>query len=125
MHFWLKLPKLNTGLPMGFYFSLPIIFLKFWFVEAPASIISFFASLNNAFMQLFSVPLLAKTYFRPWKNEYRQGLIAFSIGIGMFIKTFVILIDLLLFLVLFFIEVILTLAFILLPIGAILMILNI
>jgi len=109
---------------MGFYLSLPIIFLKFWFIEAPASIISFFASLNKAFMQLFSLPLLLKTYFKPWKNEYREGLVAFSIGIGMFIKTFVILVDVLLFLLLFAVEIILTLAFILFPVGAILTVLN-
>lgn len=86
---------------MGFYLSLPIIFLKFWFIDAPYSIISFFTSLNKAFMQLFSLPLLVKTYFKPWKNEYRQGLVAFSIGMGMFIKSFVIVVDLLLFLILY------------------------
>ena len=110
---------------MGFYLSLPFIFLKFWFIEAPASIIAYFASLNRASLQLLSLPLLVKTYFKPWKNEYREGLIAFSIGIGMFIKTFVILVEVLLFLALFIIEVILTLAFILLPVGAVLMLLNI
>ncbi|OGG03277.1 hypothetical protein A2W14_00355 [Candidatus Gottesmanbacteria bacterium RBG_16_37_8] len=110
---------------MGFYFSLPIIFLRFWFWEAPASIISFFASLNSAFLQLFSLPLMVKTYFKPWKNEYRQGLVAFSIGMGMFIKTFVILVDLLLFITLFLTEIALTLAFIFFPIAVVLSIINI
>lgn len=110
---------------MGFYLSLPIIFLRFWFWEAPASIISFFVSLNSAFLQLFSLPLLLRTFFKPWKNEYRQGLVAFSIGIGMFIKTFVILVDLLLFIALFLVEVLLTLIFILFPIAVLLTIINI
>jgi hypothetical protein len=109
---------------MGFYFSLPLIFLRFWFIEAPVSIIAYFASLNKAFLQVFSLSLLVKTYFKPWKNEYREGLVAFSIGMGMFIKTFVILVDLLLFIALFLVEVALFLAFILLPIGVILSIIN-
>jgi hypothetical protein len=90
----------------------PISFLKFWFLEAPGAIIHFFVSLNKAFLQLFSLPLLVKTYFKPWKNEYRKGLVGFSIAMGMFIKTFVILADLLLFFFLVIIEVDIFLIFI-------------
>ncbi|MCL6096752.1 MAG: hypothetical protein M1444_03705 [Patescibacteria group bacterium] len=94
---------------------LPISFLKFWFFEAPVSMLSFFSFLNKAFLQLFSLPLLVKTYFKPWKNEYRQGLIGFSIAMGMFIKTFVILADLVLFILLFIIEMFVFIAFIIWP----------
>src|SRR3989344_4849126 len=67
-----------------FYLSLPLIFLKFWFFEAPRIILIFFASLNNSFLKLISLPILVKTYFKPWKNEYRKGLVGFSIALGMF-----------------------------------------
>src|SRR3989344_2274869 len=100
-----------------FYLSLPLIFLKFWFFEAPRIILIFFASLNNSFLKLISLPILVKTYFKPWKNEYRKGLVGFSIAMGMFIKTFVITADLILFFALLAIELILFFAFILWPIG--------
>lgn len=102
-----------------FYLSLPFVFLKFWFIEAPKEILAFFASLNSAFLKLFSLPILIKTYFQPWKNEYREGLVNFSIGMGMFIKTLVIIGDLVLFLVLLGIELIFIVGFLLLPILAI------
>lgn len=96
-------------------FLLPLSFLKFWFIEAPVSLISFYVSLDKAFLQLFSLPLLVKTYFKPWKNEYRQGLVGFSIAMGMFIKTFVILADLLLLFFLLVIEAVFLLVFIVWP----------
>jgi len=94
---------------------LPLSFLKFWFIEAPILLVHFFVSLNKAFLQLFSLPLLVKTYFKPWKNEYRQGLVGFSIAMGMFIKTFVILADLILFFLLLVIELSFFIAFIVWP----------
>ncbi len=83
---------------------LPLQFLKFWFWSAPLELLGFFGSLNNAFLQLFSLPLLIKTYFKPWKNEYRKGLIGFSIGMGMFVKTFVIIVDIIILLALLLLE---------------------
>src|SRR3972149_4424041 len=41
---------------------LPLRFLRFWFVDFPNKLIIFFVSLNNAFLQLFSLPLLIKTW---------------------------------------------------------------
>lgn len=106
-----------------FYLSLPIIFLKFWFFEAPKGLIIFFGSLNRSFLKLVSLPLLVKTFFRPWKNEYRKGLVGFSIAMGIFIKTFVILADLILLLILLVIELVIFSAFIFWPIGTILFLL--
>lgn len=96
---------------------LSFTFLRFWFRDSPKNLIVFFASLNNAFLQLFSLPLLIKTYFKPWKNEYREGLVGFSIGIGIFIKTLVILVDLILFLALILLETGFVIGFIAWPIA--------
>ena len=106
---------------ISFYLRLPLIFLKFWFVEAPASLISYFASLNKAFLELFSLPLMLETYFKPWKNEYRKGLVATAILIGVVIKTSVIFADLILLVLLLALEVILVLAFISWPIMTLLL----
>lgn len=95
---------------------LPFQFLRFWFVDSPNNLIIFFVSLNNAFLQLFSLPLLIKTYFKPWKNEYRQGLVGFSVGMGIFIKTLVILADIVLLLLLLLLEFLFVLGYISWPI---------
>lgn len=109
---------------MRFYLSLPLLFLNFWFLEAPIGLFSFFGSLNHAFLQLFSVPLLVKTFFKPWKNEYRKGLVGFSIGMGMFVKTFAILADLILLLVLLAIELVVVAIFLTWPIATVLLLLT-
>ncbi|MBI3984404.1 MAG: hypothetical protein HY344_00465 [Candidatus Levybacteria bacterium] len=75
-------------------YRLPFDLVKFWYVEAPLSLISFFGIVNKQFLTLFSLPLMLKTFFRPWKNEYREGLVGFSIFMGIAFKTLFILIDL-------------------------------
>jgi hypothetical protein len=76
------------------YLFLPLSFLKFWFYEAPRAIVGFFASLNNAFFQLFGLVIFIKTFFKPLKNEYRQGLVGFSRWMGMAVKALLITADL-------------------------------
>jgi ATP-dependent Clp protease ATP-binding subunit ClpC len=98
--------------------ALPLQFLKFWFVDSPRNLIGFFASLNSAFLQLFSLGLLIRTFFKPWKNEYREGLVGFSIGMGIFIKTFVIMSDLILLLALILFEICFVLGFIVWPVAS-------
>lgn len=75
------------------YLSLPLIFLKFWYIEKPFELIEFFRSINQAFFQLFSLPLFLRTFFKPLKNEYREGLVGFSIAMGIIIKSGFIVID--------------------------------
>jgi len=100
---------------------LPVDFIKFWFWSAPSELVGFFGSLNNAFLQLFSLPLLVRTYFKPWKNEYRDGLVGFSIGMGIFIKTFVIIADIIILLALILLEVCFVAVFISWPVWSFLL----
>lgn len=79
-------------------------------------LVKFFFSLNRAFLELFSLPLLIKTFFKPWKNEYRQGLVGFSIGMGMFIKTLVIIVDVIFLLLILSLEATVVIGFIFLPV---------
>lgn len=106
---------------MQYSIRLPWIFFVFWFFEGPKEIVLFFASLNKAFFQLFSLPLLLRTFFRPIKNEYREGLVGFSIGMGMCIKSVIIIIDIMLFSLLFVGEVLFFVGFLFLPIGTFLL----
>lgn len=102
---------------MAGYLLFPFDFLRFWYITLPKELILFFFSFNNAFLQLFSLSLLLRTFFKPVKNEYRKGLVAFSIGMGMFLKTWIILVDLLLLSIIVLVEFLILAAFLLWPIG--------
>lgn len=105
------------------YFPLTIVFVffRFWFYEAPKEQLSYFASVNHAFLQLFSLSLLIKTFFKPVKNEYRDGLVGFSIGMGMFLKSIFIPITLFFFFILLGFELLFMLAFFSSPVVAVLL----
>lgn len=96
--------------------TLLIYIVKFWYFEAPRSLISYFISINKSFLNAFSLPLMLKTFFKPWKNEYREGLIRFSIFMGIVIKTLFISVDLFLFSLLIFFEIIVFVFFLSFPI---------
>lgn len=101
---------------MGSYAFLPLVFLRFWFFEAPLGLIKYFLSLNTAFFELFSLPLLIRTYFQPLKNEYRKGLVGFSRSMGIAVKTVLIFVDLLIFIPLLIFETVVIVLFFLFPI---------
>lgn len=71
--------------------ALPFVFLRFWYVESPREIIAYFWSLDISYFHLFSVPLLLRTFFQPIKNEYREGLVGFSVAMGIVVKSALIL----------------------------------
>jgi hypothetical protein len=100
---------------MTAYLFLPFAFIRFWFVEAPIGMIHYFGSVNRAFLQLFSLALFIKTFFKPLKNEYREGLVGFSIAMGVFVKSILIFVDLILFILLLFCELLCILYFLALP----------
>lgn len=101
------------------YARLPLSFLKFWFFESPLNILQFFFSLNSAFMHFFSLPLFIQTYFKPLKNEYRQGLVGFSRAVGIFIKTFLIAADIIMLTILLSAETIIFVGYIFFPIATV------
>ena len=116
MQFCKKHPTLSLG--MNYYLKLPILVFKFWFLEAPLSLLSYFLTLNKTLNQLLSLTLLFRTFFKPWKNEYRKGLVGVSILMGIFVKSCMILADLLFFLLVIIVEIFFTIGFIVLPILA-------
>ena len=103
------------------YLFLVTDLLKFWYYEAPKEIIAFFASLNSAFFQMFAIPLLLKTYFKPLKNEYRKGLVGFSRAMGMAVKSFFIIGDLIILIPLLAFEILVVVLFLVFPILNILL----
>lgn len=110
-----RLPSIN----MIAYLKLPLAVLKFWYFEAPYAILALFDSLNHTFLQLFSLVLMVQTFFKPLKNEYRKGLVGFSIGMGMAVKTCIIVADLFLFFLLLTFEFATLLIFLIFPVVTI------
>jgi hypothetical protein len=68
------------------FLPLFVDFMIFWFIDAPKGLIDYFSSLNIALLKYFSFRLLLTTFFKPWKNEYRDGLVGFSLAMGMIVK---------------------------------------
>ncbi len=97
------------------YLRFPYYFVRFWFIEAPSGMLDFFLSLNHAFFHFFSLPLFLRTFFQPLKNEYRTGLVGFSIGMGIAVKTVLILVDILLFIILLIFEAAVLVSFVVFP----------
>jgi hypothetical protein len=95
--------------------------LKFWYLESPKNILHFFMSLNRTFLGVFSLSLMLKTFFKPWKNEYREGLIGFSIFMGVVIKSLFILADLVILLGLILFEIAFFIGFLIWPFAIIIL----
>jgi hypothetical protein len=64
---------------------------------------------------------MLKTFFRPWKNEYREGLVRFAIFMGITIKSLFILADLILLIGLILLEAVLFIGFLVWPFAAFLL----
>ena len=101
---------------MSAYLFLPFYILAFWFGQAPIALLRYFKAFNRAFFDFFSVPMLLRTFFRPVKNEYRKGLVGFSIGMGIAVKSCIILTSLVLFIGVLAIETVLFCGFFAFPI---------
>ncbi|MBI2034903.1 MAG: hypothetical protein HYT11_04190 [Candidatus Levybacteria bacterium] len=64
---------------------------------------------------------MIRTFFKPIKNEYREGLVAFSIGMGMAVKSTIIFVNIFLFIGLLILEVAALFIFITLPLTTVLL----
>lgn len=74
--------------------SLPFEFLHWWFVDATLSLLKILRFIVGFFYHQFSINLIFRTYFKPWKNEYREGLVRFALFMGIFLKTLFLVFDL-------------------------------
>lgn len=84
--------------------SLPIEFLHWWFIEATFNLLLILKFILSATYRFLGVNLIFTTFFKPWKNEYREGLTRFALFMGMFIKSTFLFFDLLVFSFLIFLE---------------------
>lgn len=87
-----------------FLVSLPFEFLHWWFVEATFNLLQILKFIFAAIYRFLGINLIFKTFFKPWKNEYREGLTRFALFMGMFIKTCFLIFDLFFFSFIFLIE---------------------
>lgn len=83
----------------------PYYLVAFWYKDVLGGLLNFFVNFNRYTVSLLSLPLLLRTFFKPLKNEYREGLVIFSILFGMVVKTFLIGITTLIVLVILIIEI--------------------
>lgn len=67
--------------------SLPIDFLRWWFVEATVDLAKILIYIFRSAIHFLSIELIFKTFFQPWKNEYREGLVTFARFFGMGLKS--------------------------------------
>lgn len=107
---------MQPALPFSTYLlSLPLEFIRWWFLEATVNLLKIMRFVFVYFYRELSISLLLKTYFKPWKNEYRQGLVRFALFMGIFLKTCFLLVDLLFLAVLIAAEVMVLAIWVLLP----------
>ncbi len=97
----------------------PFYLIAFWYRDVLGGLLDFFIDLNRYVASLLSLPLLIKTFFKPLKNEYRQGLVLFSIIFGMCIKSVLISVSLLIVILLLLIEFLMGVFLLLLPVALI------
>ena len=105
-------PAISFG---GYLTTLPLQFIYWWFVEATFTIFKVMRYFLAAAYHLLGIGSILKTFFEPWKNEYREGLVRFSIFMGMFLKSLLLIFDLIFLAGLILVEFVAILAWVLLP----------
>lgn len=97
--------------------TLPILFIKFWFFEGPQFFLKLTWLLVRTASAILSLPILLKTYFAPWKGEYRKGYVGVARGVGVVVRSFMISVSLLIVATIFITGIIFTLIWIGAPIA--------
>lgn len=78
------------SLAMVAFLYYPLYLILFWYKDVLGGLLNFFILFNRYIVSLLSLPLLVRTFFKPLKNEYRDGLVLFSVIFGMVIKSILI-----------------------------------
>ena len=91
------------------------LFLHWWFIEATFGLLKFLRFLLAFFYQILGIREIFRTFFKPWKNEYREGLVGFSIFMGIFFKVLFLLFDFFFFGILVLLEFIILATWFLIP----------
>jgi len=94
----------------------PYFLLGFWYKDVLFASLKFSQNFLLYWLQLVSVPILVKTFFKPLKNEYREGLVVFSITIGIIVKSLLLIAIFLVTLIILLLLVVFNLALVLLPV---------
>ena len=85
---------MRTGVPAKSYIAtLPVTFFTWWFLESPKIIYKILYFTFVSVVHQLGYKSLFKTFFKPWKNEYREGLVGFSVVMGIAIKTLLIFVE--------------------------------
>ena len=95
---------MNTPAISLYIAKLPIDFFRWWYLEASVKLLKILRWVLAAFAHLFSFKELFTTFFKPWKNEYREGLVRTSIFIGACIKMMLIIFDVFILGIIFLVE---------------------
>ena len=95
---------------------LPFDFFYWWFFEATVNLVKILVWIFKAILQLASIDSIFKTFFKPWKNEYRQGLTRFSVFFGIGFKSAFLVFDVFLLIGVLIIEAAAFVAWIFLPV---------
>jgi hypothetical protein len=110
-----KLKGMNAPAISIYIAKLPAEFFIWWFLEAPATLFKILKFIFLSFAHLFSFKELFATFFKPWKNEYREGLVKTAVFIGAFIKSILIIFDAVILSLLIALELIIFVGWIILP----------
>lgn len=109
---------------MSAFLLYPLYLFIFWYKDVLVGLLNFYAAFNKYVAQLLSLPGLVGTFFKPLKNEYRQGLVVFSIVAGIFVKSVLISIDVLIITILLAVEVVSLITVALFPFLLIVLLVN-
>ena len=93
----------------------PYFLVVFWYRDFFLGSVRITSEILVYIAELLSVPLLFKTFFKPLKNEYRDGLVWFSIFAGMFIKLLLLLVCIPILAIFVAVVLVINLAILLLP----------
>lgn len=100
----------------------PVYLVIFYYKDVLIGTLRVFIEFNRYLISLLSMSLLLRTFFKPLKNEYREGLVGFSRVFGVFIKSVLLFTTSLIFILVLLFEISFLLFMLFLPISFLLII---